>query len=219
VIEKKESDFLYEILFKSAASKKKTTLSNIKNACNHLENNAKKLSPASVGNFCFKKYGTPREQSIRNNPEEFVKYIELREKERTKIIVDHFNSDEPILVKDQAAQLIINKLQEEKKDLNRTISNLKKGMRQISPIDIDRYISENLGEINKPSDLVSSTNMDITSQENVNHDTLTELLIKDIVKELNKNVLEKYSEISIDYKNGKIFNNLTGVVYWEKTKI
>lgn len=201
----KTSEKLYTELFASASSKKKqTSLVNIKKACDALSSKYNKLNPASIGQHCEKRWGTPKEQSIRNNIG-YVQYISAREDERPKINIT--KEQEIPVVKDQAAQAIIDLLKDEIKDLKRSIKNLKSGMRQIAPIDIDKYIAENLQYPSTDNAEKQSNHMLV--QQN------TECEIAQIIEALNKNLLEKYCQITIEYKNGVIFNKVTGATYWE----
>jgi len=211
--ETQESEALYNELYNSATSKKKqTSIFNIKKACNALATKQNKITPASIGKYCEKAWGTPREQSIRNN-KNYVRYISKREEERPKslVVVD---SEAPIIVKDQAAQAVIDILQNEIKGLNMALSNLKKGMRQIAPIDIDKFITDNLkGDINF-QDIIKEP----STIETVQNTVKCQILIKEIVETLNKHLLEKYCQVSIDFKNDVIFNKDTGATYWEAPK-
>lgn len=202
----KTSERLYTELFASASSKKKqTSLTNIKKACDDLSSQYNKLSPASIGQHCEKRWGTPKEQSIRNNIG-YVQYISVREDERPKINMT--KEQEVPIVKDQDAQAIIDILRDEIKDLKRSIKNLKSGMRQIAPKDIDKYISENLQDDSNINDDEKQSNHMLVQQS-------SECEIAQIVEALNENLLEKYCQITIEYKNGAIFNKVTGATYWE----
>jgi len=212
---KKMSEILYEKIYNSASSKRKNALNKIKKACDFLENDSKKLTVALVGRYCESKFKEPQTQSIRNS-DKYVKYIKLREEERNKVNKDQINYEESIIVKDQSAQAIINMLQEEIKILNKSIQNLKKGTRQISPIDIDKFISESFGKTNPPQDLISFSISNNYGKNDIKHTQQIDLILEDVTETLNFNILEKYSDISIDYKNGKIFNKITGTIYWEK---
>jgi len=207
----KKSDQLYSKLYDSAVSKKKkTSISNIKKACDVLASKYNKLSPASIGTYCEKAWGTPREQSIRNN-QDYVQYIIARENERPKVKVT--DKEAPIVVNDQAVQAIIDMLQDEIKELKRSISNLKSGMRQIAPVDIDKFISENLRGDTTPQDLIKKDANSVKGKITEISDTL----ILEIIEALNEQLLEKYFQTSIDYKNATIFNQKTGAVYWKNT--
>ncbi|HHD78993.1 MAG TPA: hypothetical protein ENK98_05080 [Epsilonproteobacteria bacterium] len=202
----KTSEKLYTELFASASSKKKqTSLANIKKACDTLSSKYNKLTPASIGKYCQNKWETPKEQSIRNNID-YVQYISARENERPKVNLIK-DQDVPV-VKDQAAQAIIDILRDEIKDLKRSIKNLKSGMRQIAPKDIDEYISENLQDDSNINDDEKQSNHMLVQQN-------TECEITQVVEALNKNLLEKYCQITIEYKNGVIFNKVTGTTYWK----
>jgi len=201
---------IYSKSYNSASSKKKkNSILNIKKACDALALKYNKLTPASIGSHCVKAWGTPHEQSIRNN-KSYVEYIFARENERLKAVIAN-DKESPIIVKDQAAQAIINILQDEKKELKKSISNLKKGIRQIAPIDIDKFIVENLQGDNNLQDLIKRP-LVLTNT----HDTARcRTQIKEIVKSLNEQLLEKYCQVLIDYKNDVIFNKNTGTIYWK----
>ena len=212
---KKESEALYQVIYNASKLKRRRALSNIKKACDSLEKNSRKLTIALIGRFCEKKFKEPQTQSIRNVPE-YKKYIKLREKERNKIKTEKIDYEEHIIVKDQSAQAIIDILQDEIKVLKKRLSSLKSGMRQIVPVDIDKFISENFGVSNPPCDLITSSYKDNRMEKNIEVSLQIDLILKDIVEVLNKNLYEKYSNISIEYKNDKIFNKLTGTIYWER---
>ncbi|WP_373032385.1 hypothetical protein [Sulfurovum sp.] len=206
----KKSDQLYNELYDLATSeKKKTSISNIKKACDTLASKHNKITVASVGQYCVKAWKTPKAQSIRND-KGYVQYINAREEERPKLGPAK-DKETPIIVKDQAAQAVIDILQDEIKELKRSISNLKNGIRQIAPIDIDKFISENLRGDSTPQDLLKKHSSNETNKETTIYDTL----IIEIIEALNKQLLKKYCQISIDYKNGVIFNSDTGATYWE----
>jgi len=203
-----KSEQIYSKLYDSASSKKRQiSLNNIKKACTALALKYHKLTPATIGKYCEKAWGTPREQSIRNNSE-YVQYISIREDERPKTIIQ--KEEAPIIVKDQAAQVIIDVLSDEIKDLKKTISNLKNGMRQIAPIDIDKFISHSFKMNSSPIDLLKQ-NPNLKQESTLNCETL----LTEVVYALNQQLLEKYYQVSIDYKNGIIFNKNTGTTYWK----
>jgi len=211
--ETQESEVLYNELYNSATSKKKqTSIFNIKKACNALATKQNKITPASIGKYCEKAWGTPREQSIRNN-KNYVGYISKREEERPKNIV-LVDNEAPIIVKDQAAQAVIDILQNEIKELRKSLSNLKKGMRQIAPIDIDKFITDNLKGDTNLQDIIKEPSVIGSPQNSVE----CQIQIEEIIEALNKHFLQKYHQVTLVYKNDVIYNNDTGAVYWKTPK-
>ena len=209
-----KSEKLYNSLYLPATSKKKlTTLNNIKKACDDLSLKYNKITVTTVSKYCELKWGTPRAQSIRNNVE-YVQYIDAREEEREKIEYKRVEEVE-VIVKDQAAKAIINALKIENKNLKGSIKNIKEGVRQMSPIDIDKFIAEHIKIQDEYKDLLTVNSNKLEASIDTSK---KEEVISEIVKELNKNLLEKYCDISIDYKNGAIFNKSTGAIYWKDRK-
>jgi hypothetical protein len=144
------------------------TLDRIEESINVLEKEQILFNVASIGRYCEDKWESPKTQSIRNNKDlmEYIKHrqnlIKLKNKEsKNKNNGNVYGLDKKIMdsIENENIKTYL-KIQEERyKLLEQQYFNLKKVISDISPVNIDKLIEDNL-DIKNPIDLVSNLKFD-----------------------------------------------------------
>ncbi|MDR6384215.1 hypothetical protein [Paraburkholderia caribensis] len=130
----------YETLLEQASNpRQRATLERIKAACDYLDANKMKISPATVERYCLdRSWDGPKAQSIRNSKDVLMRYLQVRQsgqqfRERPK------HSAEPEIA-DESLRAYVQLLKEERDQAIADRTRIQAGLRKIPGIAVDELI-------------------------------------------------------------------------------
>jgi hypothetical protein len=130
----------YEALLAQATNpRQRATLERIKAACDYLDSNRMKISPATVERYCLDRdWDGPKAQSIRNSKDVLMRYLQLRQsgqKHRERPA----KSAEPEIA-DESLRAYVQLLKEERDQAVADRTRIQAGLRKIPGISVDDLI-------------------------------------------------------------------------------
>jgi hypothetical protein len=136
----KISETIFNDLKSTAKSQQRLqSLENIKKVCDILDDARASITPASVGRVCQKQYGGPKSQSIRNSPDELLKYIRARSNEQ--VLPNSEAKKTEMEIEDPRVKAFVSLLQEELYQERAAKKRMIAALRNLYPLDIDELIS------------------------------------------------------------------------------
>lgn len=138
----KESEKLYRSAIDGDYDPRlKESLERIKAVCDEIEKHGGRLYVGRVGKLCQEQFGGPAAQSIRNKPDTLKRYVDLRAAEQL-LPTKTGQKDNGVKISDPKTRAYVLLLEEKVRDYEEQIRILKKLFEKITPVEIDKLISE-----------------------------------------------------------------------------
>lgn len=196
------TDVLFEGLMVEAKNPRlKASLKRVKEACDFLEASSGAITPTSVGRFCETKWGGPKAQSIRNQPDILLRYIDTR-KGQQKLPMEKGNRVSEPVIHDETVRAYVSLLRAERDEAVRNTSRIIQGLRKIPGIPIDELIGNGFKPI--PADTKPLMN------------AISSNAASALTKLLNDTHLAK---TGLELRKDRLRNSLTGEVLLEKSEV
>jgi hypothetical protein len=199
---KAKSDPLYESLIAEAENPRlKQSLERVKEACDFLEVSNASITPTSVGRYCEGKWGGPKAQSIRNQPEKLLRYVDTRKGQQKLPLASRRSGVEPI-IHDETLRAWVSLLRAERDEAIRLKDRIVHGLRSVPGIPIDELIGNGFKSLPaaRPTSLKAASPSAVSA----------------LKKLLNKDALAK---VGLELHKDRIRNCATNDVLLEKAEV
>lgn len=134
-----------QLLEQSSNPRQRTSLERIKAACDFLEGNGLKVSPASVERYCLdRQWDGPKAQSIRNSTDVLMRYLQLRQSSQKWSKPAKAGSGEPEIA-DESLRSYVQLLREERDQAVAAKARIEAGLRKLPGISVDRLLRGETG--------------------------------------------------------------------------
>lgn len=129
-----------QLIEQSANPRQRTSLERIKAACDFLEGNGLKVSPASVERYCLdRQWDGPKAQSIRNSTDVLMRYLQLRQSSQKWSKPAKAGSGKP-KISDESLRSYVQLLKEERDQAVAEKTRIEAGLRKLPGISVDRLL-------------------------------------------------------------------------------
>lgn len=126
-------------------ARQKLSLERLKSACDYLEENGIRITPAKIEAYCVdRKWDGPKAQSIRNSKEVLKWYVDLRSSgQKVQRQSPSRASEEPVIA-DESIRAYVRLLKEERDQAVSSRVRIESGLRSIPGVPIDDLIRGSL---------------------------------------------------------------------------
>lgn len=130
-----------QLLEQSTNPRQRSSLERIKAACDYLDANNLKVSPASIERYCIdRQWDGPKAQSIRNSKDVLMRYLQLRQSaQRWSKPVRSGATAEPEIA-DESLRAYVQLLREERDQAVAEKARIEAGLRKLPGISVDRLL-------------------------------------------------------------------------------
>lgn len=134
-------DSAYTAALEQAANpRQRQSLERIKAACDYLDTNGLKISPATVERYCFEReWDGPKAQSIRNSKDMLMRYLQLRQSGQRWDKPRKGTAAEPEIA-DESLRAYVQLLKEERDQALAERSRIEAGLRKLPGLRVDDLI-------------------------------------------------------------------------------
>lgn len=134
-----------ELLAAAGNPRQRASLERIKAACDYLDANGLKISPATIEAYCADRdWDGPKAQSIRNSKHVLMRYVELRRSGQTvHTQVKKTGNGEPH-ISDESLRAYVQLLKQERDQAVAETSRIKAGLRSVPGIRVDDLLRAKL---------------------------------------------------------------------------
>jgi len=130
----------HQLLEQSTNPRQRTSLERIKAACDFLDANGLKVSPASVERYCLdRQWDGPKAQSIRNSKDVLMRYLQLRQSSQKWSKPTKTGSGEPEIA-DESLRAYVQLLREERDQAVAEKTRIEAGLRKLPGISVDQLL-------------------------------------------------------------------------------
>lgn len=124
----------------AANPRQRQSLERIKAACDYLDTNGLKISPATVERYCFEReWDGPKAQSIRNSKDMLMRYLQLRQSGQRWDKPRKGTAAEPEIA-DESLRAYVQLLKEERDQALAERSRIEAGLRKLPGLRVDDLI-------------------------------------------------------------------------------
>lgn len=129
-----------QLLEQSTNPRQRTSLERIKAACDFLDANGLKISPASVERYCLdRQWDGPKAQSIRNSKDVLMRYLQLRQSSQKWSKPAKADSEGPEIA-DESLRAYVQLLKEERDQAVAEKARIEAGLRKLPGISVDQLL-------------------------------------------------------------------------------
>ncbi|KAA9176479.1 hypothetical protein [Delftia tsuruhatensis] len=129
-----------QLLDQSTNPRQRTSLERIKAACDYLDANGLKVSPASVERYCLdRQWDGPKAQSMRNSKNVLMRYLQLRQSSQKWHKPAKAGSGEPDIA-DESIRAYVQLLREERDQAVAEKARIEAGLRKLPGISVDQLL-------------------------------------------------------------------------------
>lgn len=130
----------HQLLEQSTNPRQRISLERIKAACDFLDANGLKVSPASVERYCLdRQWDGPKAQSIRNSRDVLMRYLQLRQSSQKWSKPAKSDSDGPEIA-DESLRAYVQLLREERDQAVAEKARIEAGLRKLPGISVDQLL-------------------------------------------------------------------------------
>lgn len=121
--------------------RQRESLDRIKAACDYLEKQKVKLTPAAIERYCLDRdWDGPKAQSIRNSKDVLLKYLKLRVSHQVLLEPRQRNERGAPVIVDETLRAYVQLLEEERDQAVASNARIEKGLRSIPGLRVDELL-------------------------------------------------------------------------------